>query len=80
MEMTTGKGFADVVYIPDKTSQLALIIELKRNKCAESAIAQIREKQYFQSLSHYRGNLLLTTPPVTSLGPEAAMLSTSVDS
>ena len=57
-EMTAGKGFADVVFIPYKTNRPAMIIELKRSKCAESAISQIRERQYFQSLSHYRGDLL----------------------
>lgn len=59
-EMTTGKGFADVVYIPLKPDLCtpAMIIELKHNKCAESAIDQIRNKQYFESLSHYKGNLI----------------------
>ena len=56
--MTAGKGFADVVFIPYKTNRPAMIIELKRGKCAESAISQIRDRQYFQSLSHYRGDLL----------------------
>lgn len=58
-EMTTGKGFADVVYIPFVDDMPALIIELKHNKCAESAIDQIRNRQYFDSLSHYNGELLL---------------------
>lgn len=59
-EMTTGKGFADVVYIPipDAKNFPALVIELKRNKCAESAINQIKEKKYFDSLSAYSGDLL----------------------
>lgn len=58
-EMTTGKGFADVVFIPFKDDRPAMIIELKRNGSAESAIDQIRNKQYFDSLSHYHGDLLL---------------------
>lgn len=57
-EMTAGKGFADVVYIPVNTDKPAMIIELKRNDCAESAIDQIRSKKYFESLSHFQGNLL----------------------
>ena len=57
-EMTAGKGFADVTFIPYVEGFPALIIELKHNKCAESALKQIREKKYFDSLSHYRGNLL----------------------
>ncbi|MCR4720582.1 MAG: ATP-binding protein [Lachnospiraceae bacterium] len=57
-EMTTGKGFADVVFIPFKENRPAMIIELKRNSCTESAIDQIKEKKYFASLEHYNGNLL----------------------
>ena len=57
-EMTTGKGFADVVFIPVKKEEPAMIIELKRNSCTESAIDQIRNKRYFDSLQHYQGNLL----------------------
>ena len=56
--MTSGKGFADVVYIPLQPSDPAMIIELKHNKCADSAIDQIKNKQYFDSLSRYNGNLL----------------------
>ena len=60
-EMTTGKGFADVVYIPannGKVKRPAMIIELKKNKCAESAIVQIKKKEYFDGLSKYQGDLL----------------------
>ncbi|MBR2188437.1 MAG: AAA family ATPase [Eubacterium sp.] len=58
-EMTTGKGFADVVFIPLYESDPAMVIELKRNDCTESALDQIRQRQYFDSLQHYKGNLLL---------------------
>ena len=57
-EMTTGKGFADVVFIPFVPNIPAMIIELKRNGSTESAIMQIREKRYFDSLSAYSGDLL----------------------
>ena len=57
-EMTTGKGFADVVFIPYVPDIPALIIELKHNKSAESAIDQIRKRKYFDSLSQYSGDLL----------------------
>ena len=56
--MTAGKGFADVVYIPLKQENPAIIVELKRNSCAETALAQIKERRYFHSLSNYSGNLL----------------------
>ena len=57
-EMTTGKGFADVVFIPFVPNIPAMIIELKRNGSAETALNQIKEKRYFDSLSAYSGNLL----------------------
>ena len=46
-EMTAGKGFSDVTFIPVKNDRPALIIELKRNGSANSAVNQIREKKYF---------------------------------
>ena len=57
-ELTTGKGFADVVYVPVFPDIPAMIIELKHNKSAESALDQIKDKKYFDSLIHYTGNLL----------------------
>ena len=57
-EMTSGRGFADVAFIPVRKDQPALIIELKRNSSSESALDQIKEKRYFDSLSHYQGNLI----------------------
>ena len=58
-EMTTGKGFADVVFIPLYRGDPAMVIELKRNDCTDSALDQIRQKQYFDSLQHYKGSMLL---------------------
>ena len=57
-EMTTGRGFADVAFIPFVPDIPAMIIELKHNKCAESALDQIKEKKYFDSLKDYEGGLL----------------------
>ncbi len=57
-EMTTGRGFADVVFIPYVPDLPAMIIELKHNKCVESALDQIKEKKYFDSLKDYKGGLL----------------------
>lgn len=60
-ELPTGKGFADLVFIPRKKfpDKPALIVELKWDKTAEGAIKQIKNKQYFESLKEYQGNLLL---------------------
>lgn len=57
-EMTAGRGFADVTFIPYVKDYPAMIVELKRNASPESAIEQIRKKQYYDSLSGYKGNLL----------------------
>lgn len=57
-EMTAGRGFSDVTFIPFIPDRPAMIIELKRNSSADSAIDQIREKQYYDSLSAYCGDLL----------------------
>ena len=57
-EMTAGKGYADVVYIPFRPGKPAMIIELKHDRSAESAIDQIRKKEYFRSLDNYTGELL----------------------
>jgi hypothetical protein len=60
-EMPTGKGYADVVYIPRTlhADKPAVVIELKYDKSADGAINQIKEKQYTAALSEYHGNLLL---------------------
>ncbi|MBO6207587.1 MAG: PD-(D/E)XK nuclease domain-containing protein [Lachnospiraceae bacterium] len=58
-EMTTGKGFADVVFIPYVADLPAMVIELKHNKCVESALDQIKEKKYSDSLRDYKGGLYL---------------------
>ena len=57
-ELPTGKGYADLALIPYVPNIPAIIIELKNNKSAESAIKQIKEKKYDELLEHYRGDLL----------------------
>lgn len=37
----------------------AMVIELKWNRNAEAAIAQIKQKKYCESLKEYQGNLIL---------------------
>jgi len=60
-ELPTGKGFADLVFIPRKKhfDKPALLVELKWNKTAEGAIDQIKKKNYVAALDEYEGNLLL---------------------
>lgn len=59
-ELPAGHGYADILYLPRRGStKPALLIELKWNKTAESAIAQIRERHYPKALSGYNGKILL---------------------
>jgi hypothetical protein len=59
-EFPTGKGFADVVFLPRKnTDQPAMVVELKWDKSAEGAIKQIKEKEYSKVFENYSGEVLL---------------------
>ena len=60
-EMPTGKGFADICLIPRQlyADKPAAVIELKKDKDAQGAIEQIKQKNYVKALEDYKGNLLL---------------------
>lgn len=60
-ELPTGKGFADICFLPRKkyADKPAVIIELKWDKTAQGAIAQIEEKQYVDALKDYKGNIII---------------------
>ena len=59
-ELPTGKGFADLVMIPRKNvDSPILVIELKYDKDADTAIDQIKRRQYTAKLEQYEGNILL---------------------
>lgn len=61
-ELPTGRGFADFVYVPKpecREDYPALLVELKWNKKADSALDQIKKKKYPKSLLQYTGNILL---------------------
>lgn len=59
-ELPSGKGFADIVFVPRRnSSKPAIIVELKWDKDAETAIKQIKEKRYHGALEEYTENLLL---------------------
>ena len=59
-EMPAGTGRADLVFLPIKNSDKpALVIELKCNQSAESAIEQIKNRRYPASLERYAGRILL---------------------
>ena len=61
-EMPGGRGFADFVYLPKPeyaADYPALIVELKWNKTAESALEQIKNRKYPESIVKYTGDILL---------------------
>ena len=61
-ELPTGRGFADFVFIPKPeyvSSYPALVVELKWNKNVKTALQQIKEKQYPDSVLDYTGDILL---------------------
>lgn len=53
-ELATGKGFADLVFIPRKFSNKpAMVVELKCDKDAVAAIDQIKQKNYPAKVAEY---------------------------
>ncbi|MCD8329506.1 MAG: PD-(D/E)XK nuclease domain-containing protein, partial [Lachnospiraceae bacterium] len=59
-ELPTGKGFADYAFIPRKNScKPALLIELKYNHSADSAIKQIHDHRYCGKLSGLAEEIIL---------------------
>ena len=59
-ELPAGNGYADIVYFPKKNSNLpALLIEMKWDKSAEGAIAQIKQKHYPDAIKEFGGEILL---------------------
>ncbi len=59
-ELPTGQGFADVVFLPlPHTGKPALVVELKYEKSAHTAIQQIKDRHYTQALEGYVGEILL---------------------
>ena len=60
-ELPSGKGFADLAFIPRKryVDKPAMLVELKWDKSADTALKQIEDKRYPKGLEEYKDNLLL---------------------
>lgn len=59
-EFPSGKGFADLVLIPhNRHKDPGIVIELKWNRSAEGAIAQIKERSYAQKIFGYADEVIL---------------------
>ena len=61
-ELPTGRGFADFVFVPKPeyiSDYPALIVKLKWNKNAKTALQQIKERKYPELIRQYTGDILL---------------------
>ena len=61
-EFPAGRGFADFVFVPKpeyKNDYPALVVELKWNQNVLTALNQIKERKYPESILNYTGNILL---------------------
>ena len=61
-EMPTGRGFADFVFLPKPeymNDYPALLVELKWDKSVKTALKQVEDRKYPESVSGYTGNILL---------------------
>lgn len=70
-ELATGKGFADLVFIPRRdVDKPAMVVELKYDKDVDTAISQIHRKEYQGKVMEYADNLLLVGINYDKNGPE----------
>lgn len=59
-ELPSGKGFADIVLLPRPSRNIpAVVLELKYNQSADTAIKQIHEKRYAGVLKDFAGEIVL---------------------
>lgn len=59
-ELPAGRGFADLVFLPKQgVDSPALVMELKWNEDADTAIRQIKDNHYPEALYGYHGKVLL---------------------
>lgn len=70
-ELASGKGFADLVFIPRRNvDKPAMVVELKYNKDTDSAIDQIKRKDYSNIAFEYSGEVVLVGINYDKNGPE----------
>lgn len=59
-ELPAGTGYADIVYLPKKGSDMPLlVVELKWNRTADGAVRQIRDRKYAEAFEGYGRGMLL---------------------
>lgn len=79
-ELASGKGFADLVFIPRRNvDKPAMVVELKYNKDADTAISQIKRKDYSRIAFEYTGEVLLVGINYDKNGPEGKQHSCVIE-
>lgn len=79
-ELATGKGFADLVFIPRRNvDKPAMVVELKYNKDADAAIDQIHRNDYPAKIAEYTGDILLVGINYDKDGPEGKQHSCVIE-
>ena len=58
-EDTSTLGRSDISFVPYSNDRIPMIVELKVNSSPSEAIKQIKDKQYFNALGSYKGEVLL---------------------
>lgn len=58
-ELSSGKGYADILFLPNRNSDKpVLIVELKWNKSSGLALQQIKDKKYEKALENYGSEII----------------------
>lgn len=66
-ELPSGKGYADIAFLPRPNEKLpAIVVELKKEQDESIAIEQIKKRQYFESLKSFHGEIILVGINYTS--------------
>lgn len=58
-EFPSGQDYIDIAFVPKYEKYIPMILELKWNKSAETALKQIKDRNYQGSLKHYKKILLV---------------------
>ncbi len=58
-EETSALGRADLSFFPFESGYLPFIVELKVGKSPDEALAQIKERRYWEAWGNYEGKVLL---------------------
>ena len=57
-KVDSGKGYADIIFIPYIPDKPIIMVELKYEKSTETGVSQIKNQNYPQRLELYKNNML----------------------